>query len=216
MLRAGLQATSVYATDELHMAALQTYEHAGCQTSALHDKSWQAKPAWACSCTLASSGVAISCEYMPCIMKTDVQFHLMVCSQCVLASPQLHVQSSMQPTSTCMLQESSTGNDRHQQCRQINADTTYACVHHDQCRLQLRNLQHIHGLCYKPNLRRGVVNGVRMPGVAMEQRCLSLASCSVCTCSAAVAAFRSATACICLFMTALCSFSLCHCSMREV
>ena len=122
--------------------------------------------------------------------------------------------SSKLPTSTYMLHECPTGSDRHPQCLSVNADATNASVHHDQCRLQI--LLHVHGLCYKPNLRRGVVNGVRMPGVAMELRCLSLASCSFCTSSAAVAAFRSATACICSFMTALCSFSFCRCSMREV
>ncbi len=148
-------------------------------------------------CTVASGGLFL--------MRNEIT---------TAACPKLHAQSSMPPASTCMLQEPPTGNDRHPQCLQVNADTTNACVHHDQSRLQI--LLHVHRLCYKPNLRRGAVDGVRMPGVAMELRCLSLASCSFCTCCAAVAAFRSATACICSFMTALCSFSFCCCSTQQV
>ncbi len=117
--------------------------------------------------------------------------------------------SSKLPPSTCMLRMI----DTHNVCKSMQTRQTPICI---MTSATCRQICTSVGVFYKPNLRRGVVSGVRMPGVAMELRCLSLASCSFCTSSAAVAAFRSATACICLFMTALCSFSFCRCSMREV
>ena len=71
--------------------------------------------------------------------------------------------------------------------------------------------RHLH----RPNLRRGVVNGVRMPGVAIELRCFSLACCCFFCCSTRVAALKSVTAFICSFITSLCSRSFCRCSIRD-
>lgn len=157
---------------------------------------------------------------MPCILNRNVQFSLVfpmhndvTTATAQSCMPKAFSISSMLPSSTCMLREHPLENAESLRCLAMQTPQIHVCI---MISAAFRNFLHVHRLCYKPNLRRGVVNGVRMPGVAMELRCLSLASCSFCTCSAAVAAFRSATACICSFMTALCSFSFCRCSMREV